>query len=61
MNTCNWRIVFLPIVQIGNTLVVCAAYYKGIASAAFIIRERKHIEVLLKLILVEIDVVGEIG
>ena len=49
--------MLIPIEKIGHTLVGFATNYQGRASAAIVIKERKHINVHLKLILVKINIV----
>ena len=57
----NWGIVFLPVKQIGYTLVVFTADYQWMASAAFVSKEGKHIDVFRELILVQIEFVRQDG
>ena len=52
-DTRDRLIVFLPIKQIGYTLVVSTSDNHGMASAALVIKEGKHIDVHLELILVQ--------
>ena len=43
--------------KIGYTLVIFVADHQRMASAAFVIKNGKHIDVHLKLILVQMDIV----
>ena len=49
--------MFLPLKKIGLTLVVLATDYKGMASATFVIKEGKHIDVYLELVYKQINIV----
>ena len=51
----------LPVEKIGHTLVVFTANHQRMATATFIIKKGKHIDVYLKLILVKMDIVRTYG
>ena len=51
-NAGDWCVLLVPIKFISHTLVVFTAYHKGMASEAFVIKERKYIDIHLELILV---------
>ena len=57
LNAGDRRIILFSIEKIGHTLVVFAADHQRMASAAFVIKKRKHIDVHLKLILAQMDIV----
>ena len=50
--------MFLPIEQIVETVVVLTGDHKWMASAAFVIKKGKHIDIYLQQILVQMDIVG---
>ena len=50
--------MIFSIKQIGHSLVVFAGDYQWITSAAFVIKIRENIDVHLKLILVQVNIVG---
>ena len=54
----DWSIVSLPVKYICHTLMVFTANYQRMASAAFVIKEGKHIDVHLELILIQMNIVG---
>ena len=47
-----------PVKKIGHTVVVFATDHQGITSAAVVIKEGKHIDVHLELILVQMNIAG---
>ena len=53
--------MFLPVELIGNSLVIVTADYQGIASEAIVIKEGKHINIHLQLILIIMDIVRNYG
>ena len=55
---CNKSVVIFPIEQIGDALVCFAADHQRMASAAFINKKGEHIEIYLKLIFVQMDIVA---
>ena len=57
-NGRNKCVVVFPIEQIRHALVVLATDYQGMASATFVIKKGKHIDVHLDLVLVQINIVG---
>ena len=54
----NRSVVIFPIEQIGKALVVFAADHQRMASAAFVIKKGEHIDIHLKLIFVQMGIVG---
>ena len=57
-DVCDWSIVFLSVKFNGNTLVVFTTDHYRMASAAFVIKDRYHIDDHLKLIFDQIDILG---
>ena len=57
LNAGDRRIMLFPIKNFGHTLVEFAADHQKMASAAFVIKKGKHIDVHLKLILVQMNIV----
>ena len=49
--------MFLLVKKIGLTLVVLATEYQGMASATFVIKEGKHIDVYLELVFIQMNIV----
>ena len=49
--------MFVPVKKIYHIIVVLATNYQGMASAAFVIKEGEHIDVYLKQIFVEMNIV----
>ena len=53
----DWGIILCPIEKIGLILVIFETNNQGMASAAFVINKRVHIDVFLELILVQMNIV----
>ena len=53
----DWLVIIFEVVKIGYTLVVCTAYFHGMAKASVVITNYKYIDVDLKLILIQMDII----
>ena len=58
LNNSDYRIMLFPIKKIGHTPRGFSTDYQRMSSAAFVINKKEHIDIHLKLIFVQINIVG---
>ena len=51
----NWRVMLFPVEKICHIIVVLATNYQRMSNSAFVIKKRELIDVLLKLIFIQMN------